>query len=60
MHDDLQNVIETAKKARDSVFAKEMSADDAHAIARNNQTVNQAHKLDLETRIFVARVGAKA
>ena len=58
MHDDLRDVIATAKRARDAIFAKEMSAEDAHAIARNNHTINVAHRIALEERIFAARLGS--
>lgn len=57
MHEDLQDAIETAKRARDGVLDKTMSVPEANAIAANNHTIVGAYTVDLRERIFIYESG---
>jgi hypothetical protein len=56
MHQELQECIDTARQARAALFSKEIDIKMANSIANHNQTIIQAHAIDLRTRIFLHEV----
>ncbi len=57
MHEDLKEVIETSRRARDAVLAETLSVKAANSVAAHNHAIVSAHALDLRQRIFDSEQG---
>lgn len=60
MHKNLQECIESAKKARDGVLDKSMTVKEANAISNANHGIISCHAIDLRERIFAAETATPA
>lgn len=58
LHNDLDDVIATAKRYRDALFEGEIDVKKANALANHNAGIITAHATKLRERIFVADVAS--
>lgn len=54
MHEDLKEVIATAKAARAKLLDKEIAVKEANGIYNQNHSILTAYAIDLRNRIFLA------